>query len=71
MKFGEYEDFRKRVEQQRKEEYRSELEKVRGQSMVFGQICVVMKICQKISISLENLFHNPTFIHTEMNLWFL
>lgn len=55
MKFGEYEDFRKRVEQQRKEEYRSELEKVRGQSMEFGQICLVMKICQKISISLENL----------------
>lgn len=28
MKFGEYEDFRKKVEQQRKDEYRSELEKV-------------------------------------------
>jgi hypothetical protein len=28
MKFGEYEDFRKRVAQQRKEEYREELEKV-------------------------------------------
>ncbi|XP_078318360.1 uncharacterized protein LOC111120690 isoform X11 [Crassostrea virginica] len=27
MKFGEYEDFRKKVEQQRKDEYRSELEK--------------------------------------------
>lgn len=39
MKFGEYEDFRKRVEQQRKEEYRSELEKVRGQLMESEEIC--------------------------------
>ncbi|XP_052690314.1 centrosome and spindle pole associated protein 1-like isoform X37 [Crassostrea angulata] len=55
MKFGEYEDFRKRVEQQRKEEYRSELEKQTLEQAMIRAQGDIPRIGTKPNISQEEL----------------
>ncbi|XP_056019001.1 trichohyalin-like isoform X36 [Ostrea edulis] len=58
MKFGEYEDFRKRVAQQRKEEYREELEKQTLEQ-------AITKARGKLDISIPRNHQNPQAVSQE------